>query len=107
MINLAVLCSYEKQLKELKDKGYFIMDDGTKSSEHKDPAKKKKTASEAKPGKKRASSAGKAAKASKAGAKEKKAPTSAKKVGRPAKSKKSEDDLDIEESGDASIEDSA
>ena len=33
---------YEKQLNDLKTKGYFIMDDGTKSSDHEVVAKKKR-----------------------------------------------------------------
>ena len=33
---------YEKQKKELKDKGYFIMADGTKSTDHQVPDKKKR-----------------------------------------------------------------
>lgn len=33
---------YEKQKKELQDKGYFIMADGTKSTDHEVPAKKKR-----------------------------------------------------------------
>ncbi len=36
------MCRREKQLKEIADKGFFIMLDGTKSSDHEAPAKKKK-----------------------------------------------------------------
>lgn len=38
----------EKQLKELKDKGYFILDDGTKSTDHQVSGKKKASKSEKK-----------------------------------------------------------
>eukprot|EP00347_Sterkiella_histriomuscorum_P007433 403348940 len=36
---------YEKQLKDLKDKGYFMMSDGTKSTDHEVPNKKKRAKS--------------------------------------------------------------
>lgn len=78
---------YEKQLKELKDKGYFIMADGTKSSDHVVASKKRKAKSETKPGNKRGSAVSAAGK--------KGAEGKAKK-GANAKSKKSDDDLDIE-----------
>jgi hypothetical protein len=78
-------------MKDLKDKGYFTMADGTKSTDHEDPAKKKKAKSETKPGNKRTSavSAGKA----KSAGRPKKDLSTAKKGG---KSMKSDDDLDIE-----------
>jgi hypothetical protein len=83
-------------MKELKDKGYFIMADGTKSSDHAAPAKKK-AKSETKPGKKRESSiAAKAKSAAPAGKDQAKKGT-----GRPGKKAKeaaedSANDLDIE-----------
>lgn len=39
---------YENQKKELKDKGFFILEDGTKSSDHQVQGKKKATKSEKK-----------------------------------------------------------
>lgn len=80
---------YDKQLAELKDKGYFTMADGTRSDEVDEPGKKKKAKSEStKTGKKRQSAMG----AKKEAASGKKQATGAKKG---AKSK-DEDDLDIE-----------
>ena len=80
-------------MKELKDKGYFIMADGTKSSDYEDAGKKKKAKSETKPGKKRVSavSVGKTAKTAKPAKANKKEETKVAKS-----SKKSDDDLDIE-----------
>jgi hypothetical protein len=39
---------HEKQVKELKEKGYFILDDGTKSTDHQVSGKKKASKSEKK-----------------------------------------------------------
>lgn len=73
-------------MKELKEKGYFTMADGTKSSEAVS-AKKKKVKSETKAGGKRESAVAKE--------KPKAPPKEKKKV---AKKEVSEDDLDIESS---------
>lgn len=102
-----LLYRYEKQCKQLKEKGYFTMADGTKSTDHEVPAKKK-AKSETKPGKKRTSGASDSA------AKEKKKPgrkPSAQKKSSDAKADKkkdkkeedSADDLDIQ-SEDASAD---
>ncbi len=81
-------------MKEFKEKGYFIMADGTKSSDHA-PKKKKKAKSDVKPTGKKSESGikGKKPAAAKADA-----PKGGAKKGAAAagKSKKSEDDLDIE-----------
>jgi hypothetical protein len=79
---------HEKQLKELKDKGYFIMADGTKSSEHAVAGKKKKGSRSAKKEHKKRGLG--AALNEKSGEKGKKA------AAKGGKTKKSEDDLDIE-----------
>ena len=76
-------------MKELKDKGYFIMKDGSKSSDHEVPVKqKKKAAGDAKPTGKKSEPKIKAAKG------KKEAPAA--KKGGAKETKKSEDDLDIE-----------
>ena len=90
----------EKQLKDLKEKGWFHMGDGTKSSDYDLGGQKKKVSGDAKPGKKRTSSV----------SKEVKAAVAAKKTaGRPktpvvvAKAQ-SQDDLDIEQSASEVVE---
>ncbi len=94
---LFVIFRYEKQLKEFKEKGYYMMEGGIKSTDMADP-KKKKEKSESKPSgeKKRSSSVavagkGKAAAADKKGGK-------AAASGKKKETKKSDDDLDIEAS---------
>jgi hypothetical protein len=87
---------HDKQLKELSDKGYFIMADGTKSSDHQVSGKKKKAQRSEKESKKRSSAVNKSMRSEKSGAKGKKAA---------AKTKQSEDDLDIE-SGEESAQES-
>ena len=93
---------YEKQLKEWKEKGYYMMEGGIKSTDAVDSKKKKKEKAESKPDKdkKRSSSA--------AVAKGKKEPASDKKgkaaAGKKKETKKSDDDLDIEGSGDHNSE---
>ena len=49
-------------MQELKEKGYYLMADGTKSTDIVNASKKKKAKSETKPGKKRASALTKGAK---------------------------------------------
>ena len=90
---------YAKQLKELKDKGYFMMADGTKSSDHEDPAKKKKAKSETKPGKKRSSAVSdKKAKSAKP------APAKAGKASKKDSEGSEDGDLDIESEEASAIE---
>jgi len=79
---------HDKQLKEIEEKGYFVLADGTKSSDYEVPAKKKTSKSEKKPAGKRSSALDKSMK----GGKRDKTP--AKKAA--AKTKKSADELDIE-----------
>ncbi|CDW84813.1 UNKNOWN [Stylonychia lemnae] len=85
-----LILRYEKQLKELQTKGYFIMADGTKSSDHAVVGKKKRgQRSEKKEAKKRSSAVNKSMRSEKSGEKGKKGAAK-------GKSKKSDDDLDIE-----------
>ena len=88
--------SHEKQVNELKEKGYFIMADGTKSTDVV-VAKKKKVKSETKAGGKRESAIAKD-KPKAAPPKEKKKPAPKKEV--------SEDDLDIEGDSGSPVEES-
>lgn len=98
---------HEKQLKEWKEKGYYTMEGGVKSTDMASP-KKKKEKSETKPkaDKKRSSSAAVAGKG-KATAGDKKAGKTAAAAGSGKKkeTKKSEDDLDIESAGEHQSED--
>lgn len=87
---------YEDQLKMIKDKGYFLLEDGTKSSDYPAPDKatrkqKAKSGEDSKVGKKRSSGAHAAS--------GKKEPASGKKGTAKKNTKKSsEDDLDVEAS---------
>ena len=104
IILIIIFIRYEKQLKELKEKGYYTMADGTKSTDFEDAGKKKKAKSETKPGKKRASALTAGKKSSSKAAAGKKAAAK--------NTKKSDDDLDIESDGSAgegseALEDSA
>ncbi len=92
---------YEDRKKMIKDKGYFLLDDGTKSSDYPaedKPARKQKAKSGdlSKPGKKRSS----AASAKKEGKKGATGASAAKKNTK----KSSEDDLDVEGDSEDSIE---
>ncbi len=80
-------------MKELKDKGYFTLEDGTKSTDIEPKPAKKKSKGDAKPSAKKSESGIKAKKSAKSDGAAKKGGAGA------AKSKKSDDDLDIE-SGD-------
>lgn len=100
--------SYEKQLKEFKDKGYYLLEDGTKSTDVHVPGKKKRAdKSPAKKTDKRKSAPAKdtgKVSAAKRGASARKSP--AKKGG---KSKQTDsDELDIEgtESEASQVQDS-
>jgi hypothetical protein len=88
----------------LKDKGYFTMADGTRSTDIEDAGKKKKAKSETKPGKKRTSAMEK----SKKGATAKGEKTDPKKAKKQQKQDDDEndDDLDIEAEGSSPIEES-
>lgn len=95
----------EKQLKELADKGYFIMSDGTKSTDHEVPAKKKKTKravskTEEKVSKKRKSSKTMEKKDKKGGDKKKDKKVKEDKKAKGGKKAADEDDLDVESGGE-------
>ena len=89
---------HDAQLKELKDKGYYTLEDGTKSTELPQAGKKKKSKSDGKTGGKRKSSVGKK---EKAGAK------SEKKGGKKAQKNEEESEgLDIESGNESPVEES-
>ena len=85
-------------MKELKDKGFFIMADGTKSTDHEVSGKKKKAerSDKKEKNKKRSSAVNKSVVEKSTGRK--------KSVTKGGKTKKSEDDLDIH--SDSAVEDS-
>lgn len=85
-------------MKQIKDKGFFIMSDGTKSIDHEVPEKKKSAKAEHKSVGKKASALNKSQQRDKSAQK--------KKGKAAAKSKKSDDDLDIESEEDSVAQES-
>ena len=81
---------YENQKKELKEKGYFMLEDGTKSSDHQVQGKKKATKSAKKEAKSAVKKRGSAAAA--AATEPKKAATAKKPVGKKGKLNQSVDE---------------
>lgn len=88
-------------MKEIKDKGYFIMADGTKSTDHDVPEKKKSAKSEKKSSGKRSSALDKSMKSNRDKSAQKK-----KGVAKGGKTKKSDDDLDIESEEGSQVQES-
>ena len=86
-------------MKEIEDKGYFVMADGSKSTDHEAPAKKKTSRSEKKPAGKRSSALDKSVRSGK------KDKTPQKKAAA-AKTKKSDDALDIESEEGSGVQES-